>query len=153
MGKTILELDTSEASITDDSVYYIATQKSSDTKAKKTVLTKIVTYLKGVFQSKVNTDNVATGTTEVTINATSGVATFTEPIASTTRQLFIINNNKIEDGDVLDISLSGDFGSTDGIIQLIGYKCGVGVIDIYVYNNSSSDTFDVPVNIVFSKAN
>lgn len=51
MGKTILELDTSEASITDDSVYYIATQKSSDTKAKKTVLTKIVTYLKGVFHN------------------------------------------------------------------------------------------------------
>ena len=152
MGKTIIDLGASEAEITDPSQYFIETQKIGDTVTKKTVLTKVVTYLQTLFAPKFNAANTATGTINVTINATSGVAIFTQNLPGGASAVYTITNNTAFTGDKFNISVSGDFGSTNGILQYIGYNCPGAAIDIFFYN-PTSDVMDVTFTVAFQKLN
>ena len=57
-------------------------------------------------QLEYDLNNTATGTTTVTINATSGVATFTQVLAKKSSANFQINNTEIEAGDYIECNLS-----------------------------------------------
>lgn len=68
--------------------------------------TKIyVDSLSGEYQNEYNLENTASGTTSVTINATSGIATFTQRLNSKSNAYYEINNTEIEEGDFIEFSL------------------------------------------------
>ena len=56
-------------------------------------------------QDDYNLDNTATGTTSVTINATSGVATFTQRLNGKSNAYYEINNTSIAAGDFIECNL------------------------------------------------
>ena len=153
MGKTIIDLGSSEATITDPSTYFIETQKIGETVTKKTVLTKIITYLQTLFAAKFDGSNTATGTTSVSINHTSGIATFTQNIAPQTQVNYSINNNTINAGDTILFTISGDFGNTAGVFQFVGYNAVNDAIDLFFYNAAASDPVDVNIVVAFEKIN
>jgi hypothetical protein len=77
-----------------------------DPTANQDAATKIyVDSLSTGFQTEYNLENTATGTTSVTINATSGVATFTQVLTRKTNANFDINNTQIEAGDFIECHL------------------------------------------------
>ena len=74
--------------------------------ANQDAATKI--YVDGLvsgFQGEYNLENVASGASAVTINATSGVATFTEVVVRRTSANFQVNNTSIAAGDFVEFSL------------------------------------------------
>jgi hypothetical protein len=77
-----------------------------DPTANQDAATKIyVDSLSTGFQTEYNLENTATGTTSVTINATSGVATFTQILARRTSANFQVDNTSIAAGDFVEFSL------------------------------------------------
>ena len=56
-------------------------------------------------QDDYNLGNTATGTTSVSINATSGVATFTQILGKKSNAYYDINNTEIEAGDFIECHL------------------------------------------------
>ena len=56
-------------------------------------------------QDDYNLGNTATGTTSVSINATSGVATFTQILGKKSNAYYDINNTEIEAGDFIECNL------------------------------------------------
>ena len=66
---------------------------------------KYVDDLSSGFQTNYDLGNVASGTSAVTINATSGVATFTQALTRKTSASYNINNTSIEAGDFIEYSL------------------------------------------------
>jgi hypothetical protein len=74
--------------------------------ADEDAATKIyVDNLVSGFQSQYDLNNTATGTTSVSINATSGVATFTQILGKKTNAYYEINNTSIEAGDFIECHL------------------------------------------------
>lgn len=139
MGKTIIDLANSEAAITDPSQYYIETQKIGDSSTKRTLLTKLITYLQTVFAPKFVATNTASGTTSVTINATSGVATFTADVVQGVEYTaFTINNNLVTNDTLLRLDLSYVPNDTE-TCQISSYGCSSGVINIFMTNFSGVD--------------
>ena len=67
---------------------------------------KYVDNLAGGFQTNYDLGNVASGTSAVTINATSGVATFTQVLTRKTSANYNINNTSIALDDKIEFSLS-----------------------------------------------
>jgi hypothetical protein len=63
-------------------------------------------YVDGLVSGlEYNLGNTATGTTSVSINATSGVATFTQRLNSKSNAYYEINNTSIEAGDFIECHL------------------------------------------------
>jgi hypothetical protein len=63
-------------------------------------------YVDGLVNGlEYNLGNTATGTTSVSINATSGVATFTQILNSKSNAYYEINNTSIEAGDFIECNL------------------------------------------------
>jgi hypothetical protein len=72
--------------------------------ADEDAATKI--YVDGLVNGlEYNLGNTATGTTSVSINATSGVATFTQILNSKSNAYYEINNTSIEAGDFIECNL------------------------------------------------
>ena len=77
-----------------------------DPTANQDAATKIyVDGLSGGFQTNYDLGNVASGASAVTINATSGVATFTQVLAKKSSANYNINNTSIELDDKIEFSL------------------------------------------------
>ena len=77
-----------------------------DPTANQDAATKIyVDGLAGGFQTNYDLGNVASGTSAVTINATSGVATFTQVLTRKTSANYNINNTSIALDDKIEFSL------------------------------------------------
>jgi hypothetical protein len=77
-----------------------------DPTANQDAATKI--YFDGLvsgFQGEYNLENVASGASAVTINATSGVATFTQVLTKKNNAYYNINNTSIEAGDFVEFNL------------------------------------------------
>jgi hypothetical protein len=152
MGKTILDLGVSEATITDPSTYFIETQKTGETVTKQTVLTKLITYLQTLFAEKFDASNTSTGTTSVTINAKSGVATFTASVgADTSPTSFTINNTSITASSKINLNLSY-FPSGDEMCAISAYKASNGSVLIY-FTNYSAVNADEPKIVSFQILN
>jgi hypothetical protein len=77
-----------------------------------------------------NAANTATGTTSVTINAKSGVATFTQgcPVAPDFTQ-YIINNSLVDDTSIVSVNVQSGFNS---FCSLVSVECNNGSILILV---------------------
>ena len=74
--------------------------------ADEDAATKI--YVDGLvsgFQSQYDLGNVASGASAVTINATSGVATFTQVLTKKNNAYYEINNTSIAEGDFIECHL------------------------------------------------
>lgn len=153
MGKTIIDLGNSEAVITDPSQYYIETQKIGDSVTKRTLLTKVITYLQTLFAPKFVATNTASGTTSVTINSKSGVATFTQKVAANSTANYSILNSMVTASSKIVFSVDADFGSTSGLLNLMGYNCTSGAIDLFFFNPALSDNFDASINVSFQILN
>ena len=69
------------------------------------VTKKYVDDLSSGFQNNYDLGNTASGTTAVTINATSGVATFTQVLTKKNNAYYNINNTSIEAGDFVEFNL------------------------------------------------
>lgn len=83
-----------------------------------------------------NANNTATGATSVTINAKSGVATFTGTVPKFSVSPFtslVINNNLVTSNSKILYSLSYN-PSGDEMCQISSYVCNNGSIDFYFTN-------------------
>ena len=100
--------------------------------ANQDAATKIyVDSLSTGFQTEYNLENAATGTTAVNINATSGVATFTQVLTKKTNAYFQINNTSIEAGDYIELSLRYDGA---GYPLIMHYRTEADRIRIHIGN-------------------
>lgn len=104
MGKTILDLNDSESEITNPSVYYIETQKTGETTSKKTVLSKLITYLSTVFATETFAETVGD-------NAVSTANSYTDGVAATKQNKFDVDNNNNDTGNVYSGTLNGESGT------------------------------------------
>ena len=111
-----------------------------------------VTSAVATKQNKFNAANTASGTTSVTINATSGVATFTESIPTSNEfTTFTINNSSVSTGYKIFYSL--EYNPNDAeFCNIASYYCGSGVITFYV-TNTSGQSADQPKVISFQILN
>jgi len=100
-----------------------------------------------------NDTNTASGTTSVTINGRSGVATFTQTISAGSKVNYSISNSSVTSSTKLNLSLDADFGSTTGLLDLMGYNCTNGAIDLFFYNPEVSNDFDVDISVSFQVLN
>lgn len=98
-----------------------------------------------------NANNTATGGTSVTINAKSGVATFTSPISGNSISGFTINNNLVTTSTLLLISITTDYAG-DGTPYYLGYQSFSGNFIVDIENISSSDTNN-PIIVAFQILN
>lgn len=89
--------------------------------------------LKDYYDSKIaaltfDASNTATGTNEVTINANSGVATFTTPVAaSPSVSLYLINNINITQNSIANVML---YSSSDDLYATI--------VSVYMFDTQIS---------------
>jgi hypothetical protein len=103
--------------------------------------------------SKINTSNTATGSDSVTINAESGVATFTRPITHNDSFNFTINNSNIQVGDCIACVLKY---SGDGYPSILHYVITTGVITLHIANlkvGGGSPNTNQNLIVWFSKVN
>jgi len=101
--------------------------------ADEDAATKI--YVDGLVSGlEYNLGNTATGTTSVTINATSGVATFTQILGKRTNAYYVINNTSIEAGDFIECNLQYNGA---GYPLIMHYRTdSAGKISIHLANPS-----------------
>jgi hypothetical protein len=90
-------------------------------------------------QDKFNASNTATGSTIVTINAKSGVATFTAGVERGANfTLFIISNSLITTSSIVRVGLSYAPNDTE-TCQISSYECNNGSISLFMTNFSGVD--------------
>lgn len=107
--------------------------------------TKIyVDSLSNGYQNEYNLENTASGTTAVTINATSGIATFTEILIRKTSAYYEINNSEIEEGDFIEYSLQYNGAGYPIIMhyRTIANRIRIHMANIAVDGGSGIDTND-----------
>ena len=92
---------------------------------------KYVDDLAGGFQTNYDLGNTASGTTAVTINATSGVATFTQTLSAKSNIYFNINNTTIVAGDLIECNL---FYTGAGFPMIMHYQTVADRIRIHIGN-------------------
>jgi hypothetical protein len=98
--------------------------------ADEDAATKI--YVDGLVSGlEYNLGNTATGTTSVTINATSGVATFTQVLGKKSNAYYEINNTQIEAGDFIECHL---FYTGAGFPILMHYQTISNRIRLHIGN-------------------
>lgn len=86
-----------------------------------------------------NANNTATSATSVTINAKSGVATFSGIILGNLYSTFTINNNLVTASSIVSLHLKYNY-SGDGLPALMAYNTSSNVISVYVQNISPDQT-------------
>lgn len=78
-----------------------------------------------------NANNTATGATSVTINAKSGVATFTTSVPSSPSvRDYQINNNQVTSSSIVSINMFTD--ADDSFATIVGVSVGNGIIVINI---------------------
>lgn len=82
-------------------------------------------------QNIFDASNTASGTTSVTINATSGVATFTTVIPYESTASLVINNTNITTDSIVQLSLKSN---STGAPTITKYSTSSGVLAINVLN-------------------
>jgi hypothetical protein len=103
-----------------------------DPTANQDAATKIyVDSLSTGFQTEYNLENTATGTTSVSINATSGVATFTQTLAKKSNANYQINNSTIAADDFIECHL---FYTGAGYPLIMHYSTIAGRIILHIGN-------------------
>ena len=100
-----------------------------DPSSEQDAATKI--YVDSTTQANYNLENTATGTTSVTINATSGVATFTQVLGKKSNAYYEINNTQIEAGDFIECHL---FYTGAGFPILMHYQTISNRIRLHIGN-------------------
>lgn len=120
---------------------------------KDGISTKVPTpdKLIDVFAQKLNASNPDTGIDQVSINAVSGVAIFTQPISQNQVLQFTINNNFVEGTTYAILGLRFTPSITDGMPQLINYQIVNGAIILNV-TNIGLQTTEAPIEIHFQLA-
>ena len=114
-----------------------------DPTANQDAATKIyVDGLAGGYQNNYDLGNTASGTTAVTINATSGVATFTQVLAKKSSAYYEINNTQIEAGDFIEYSLQYDGAGYPLIMhyRAIASRIRIHIANVAVDGGSGIDT-------------
>jgi hypothetical protein len=135
----------------------LATQAETDTGTNDTTA---VTPLKLKTSSqwatkitKLNIANTASGNDSVTINAESGIATFTRPITHNDVHNFTINNNTISATDVVETKLSYNGVGYPAILHC---TCTANTITIHMANlkvGGGSDNTNANLVVSFLKVN
>lgn len=135
----------------------LATQAETDTGTNDTTA---VTPLKLKTSSqwatkitKLNIANTASGNDSVTINAESGIATFTRPITHNDVHNFTINNNTISATDVVETKLSYNGVGYPAILHC---TCTANTITIHMANlkvGGGSDNTNGNLVVSFLKVN
>lgn len=94
----------------------------------------------------------ASGTTSVTINATSGVATFTTVIPYESTTSLVINNTNITTDSIVQLSLKSN---STGAPTITKYSTSSGVLAINVLNvaDGNGDPTDADLIISFQILN
>jgi hypothetical protein len=82
-------------------------------------------------QLEYDLNNTATGTTTVTINATSGVATFTQTLSAKSNIYFDINNTQIQTNSLLECNL---FYNGAGFPIIMHYRTETNKIRFHIGN-------------------
>jgi hypothetical protein len=114
-----------------------------DPTANQDAATKFyVDNLSGEYQTEYNLGNTASGTTAVTINATSGVATFTQVLTRKTSAYYEINNTQIEAGDFIEYSLQYEGAGYPVMMhyRTIASRIRIHIANIAVDGGSGIDT-------------
>lgn len=145
MPKTILELDNSEAALSGPSSIYVATQKTGEDTAKKTTLLKI-NALFGV-----DSTSTASGEYSATLNANSGILSFTGEIPANDFVGFEINNSLITTTSLIgDVGIIFDQSIAVGKLVFGSYKRANGLLTLFVHNMGSdvSEPFQITFRIL-----
>ena len=103
--------------------------------------------------TKLNIANTASGSDSVTINAESGIATFTRPITHNDAHNFTINNNTISATDVVETKLSYNGAGYPAILHC---TCTANTITIHMANlkvGGGSDNTNANLVVSFLKVN
>jgi len=103
--------------------------------------------------TKLNIANTASGNDSVTINAESGIATFTRPITHNDVHNFTINNNTISATDVVETKLSYNGAGYPAILHC---TCTANTITIHMANlkvGGGSDNTNGNLVVSFLKVN
>jgi hypothetical protein len=103
--------------------------------------------------TKLNIANTASGNDSVTINAESGIATFTRPITHNDAHNFTINNNTISATDVVETKLSYNGAGYPAILHC---TCTANTITIHMANlkvGGGSDNTNGNLVVSFLKVN
>ena len=88
-------------------------------------------YVDSTTQANYDLGNTASGTTEVTINATSGVATFTQVLTKKTSANYNINNTSIALDDKIEFSL---YYTGAGYPLIMHYRTVANKITLHIAN-------------------
>ena len=93
-------------------------------------------------QDNYSLGNTESGTTAVTINATSGVATFTQVLAKKSSAYYEINNTSIAEGDFIECNLKYDGAGFPLIMhyRTIANRIRIHIANVAVDGGSGIDT-------------
>ncbi len=106
----------------------------------KTYYDSVITALATAFAATLfNKSNVASGTTPVILNKTSGIVTFTDSIAGTTKATLVVTNSLITTSSVITYSLSYDTAN-DGYPVIASYFPYNGSVAFQLYNLDALST-------------
>lgn len=97
--------------------------------------------------------NTATGATSVTVNGMSGIAVFTQDIATETQQVFTINNSSITTSSVVRLSMKYEQADSENPIICNYSTLNAGELTVVVYNQSPDFAVEGSMSISFEIIN
>jgi hypothetical protein len=133
------------ASTTSYGLIKIATQSEVNTGTDNTEAVTPLT-LKGKF---FNSSNIATGSSNVSIDGLNGTANFNRTINSNETVSFTVNNSSIAANSILLYSINYD-NSSDSNLSILSYTASTSVATFYVKNTGTgtSSTFSISFVVI-----